>query len=263
MTPRWAAERLLEIRFGDLREDDLVIEPTCGDGSFLAAIPKEVPAIGVEIDPALAARAASVSGRQVLVGDFRTVPLPGGVSHVIGNPPFNSEVIDGVLARSYEILRPEGVVGLIIPAYYLQTPSAVLRQSARYQMTADLLPRILFPSLSKPLVFAQFKKSHSRVMVGFLLFEEAFDVQSMPAQTRQRLVEGDASGRTWSAVVDQVLEELGGEAGLDAIYQSVAPRRPSHNPFWKEKVRQTLSRHHRRTAPGRYALLKPTSGRAA
>lgn len=253
MTPRWAAERLLELRYQDLNAEDFVIEPTCGDGSFLSAIPKHVPAIGVEIDPALAERARNASGRSVLVADFRTVALPNQVSHIIGNPPFTSQIIDGVLTRSFELLRPDGIVGLIVPAYYLQTPSAVLRQASRFQMTADLLPRTLFPNLSKPLVFAQFRKTPNRIMVGFLLFEEAYDVQSMSLQARQFLEKGDETGRTWGAVIDQVLQELGGEAGLDAIYQSVAPRRPSQNPYWKEKVRQTLNRHHRRTAPGRYA----------
>ncbi len=37
--------------FGDLDSSDIVLEPSCGRGSFLTAIPQEIQAFGVEIDP--------------------------------------------------------------------------------------------------------------------------------------------------------------------------------------------------------------------
>jgi hypothetical protein len=55
MTPEWAASELVERFFPSLSADDFVLEPTCGRGAFLKAIPDEVPAVGVELDPALAA----------------------------------------------------------------------------------------------------------------------------------------------------------------------------------------------------------------
>lgn len=64
-TPAWLAEALVERHFSRLDAADLVLEPTCGAGAFLRAIPAHVPAIGVEIDPALAA-AARATGREVL-----------------------------------------------------------------------------------------------------------------------------------------------------------------------------------------------------
>jgi len=61
MTPDWAAHALVDRYFADLCCDDLVVEPSCGRGAFMRAIPAHVPVIGVEIDPDLAAEA--VTGR--------------------------------------------------------------------------------------------------------------------------------------------------------------------------------------------------------
>lgn len=58
-TPVWVAQALVERHFPKLGTDDLVLEPSCGIGAFLQAIPAEVRAVGVEIDEALAHRAWS------------------------------------------------------------------------------------------------------------------------------------------------------------------------------------------------------------
>lgn len=253
-TPVWACEALLERHFAQLGKNDQVLEPTCGQGAFLQALPAEIPAVGIELDPALAEIARLRTGRTILTGDFRTLPLSLRPTAIIGNPPFAAAVIEGVLRRSFELLQPEGVAGFILPAYFLQTPSAVVRQAARWSLTAELLPRTLFPSLSKPLVFALFRKTEQRVMIGFALYEETHDVERMPEAIQQTLRAG--RGSVWFGVVDQVLQQLGGEAGLDAIYQSIAPRRPTTNPYWREKVRQTLQRRFHRTGAGRYARLE-------
>jgi hypothetical protein len=54
MTPVWAAEEIVSHYFADLTENDRVVEPSCGIGRFLAALPAHVLALGVDIDPALA-----------------------------------------------------------------------------------------------------------------------------------------------------------------------------------------------------------------
>ena len=94
-TPAWAAELLVQRHFGDLRRGDVVAEPSCGDGRFLMAIPAEVEAFGVEIDPAMATLARSNSCRQVICDDFLHAELPQRPTVVIGNPPYQSELIDG------------------------------------------------------------------------------------------------------------------------------------------------------------------------
>ena len=61
-TPTWAAELLVKTFYGHLSHKDMVVEPACGDGRFLSAIPSHVPAVGVEIDADYAASAAQYTG---------------------------------------------------------------------------------------------------------------------------------------------------------------------------------------------------------
>lgn len=79
LTPEWAAQAIVDEFWPDLTPDELVLEPSCGRGAFLKAVPAHVPAVGVELDPALAAFAAVNTGRTVLCGDFRTLHL--GAEH--------------------------------------------------------------------------------------------------------------------------------------------------------------------------------------
>lgn len=252
-TPVWAAEALVE-RYFKLGAGDLVIEPTCGEGAFLRVVPAAAAAYGIEPDPAVAARARELSGRPVRVGDFRTVPLQLHPTAIIGNPPFQAEVIDGILKRCFELLPWEGTAGFILPAYLLQTPSSVSRYAARWWMQAELLPRTLFPGLSKPLLFVLFRKSERRALVGFALYEEARDVEQMPAKYRELLRSG--RGSVWRQVVDAALQELAGEASLEAIYAVIEPKRPTGNPYWREQVRKVLQQGYLRTDRGRYALAE-------
>lgn len=249
-TPAWAAEALIDRHFGHLTASDCVLDPTAGIGNLLLPLPAHVQAFGVEIDPVLADQARARTGRTIITGDFRTVPLPHRPTAVFGNTPFQASLFDSILRRCFELLPRDGLAGFVMPAYFLQTPSAVVRYAARWSMQAELLPRTLFPSLSKPLVFTLFRKSEHKVMVGFCLFEETADIAGMPERYRETLASG--AGSVWFSVVDQALAELGGEASLDAIYATVAPRRPTTNPYWKEQIRKTVRRFHK-TGPARYA----------
>src|SRR3546814_10120248 len=53
-TPFWAAEMFTNDVLDGLGHVG-VIEPSCGTGSFLSAIPQHLPAYGVDIDPDIAA----------------------------------------------------------------------------------------------------------------------------------------------------------------------------------------------------------------
>ena len=99
-TPFWAAEMFAHDVLAGLGHVG-VVEPSCGTGAFLSAIPHDLPAYGVDIDPTVAAKARSATGRQVIVGDFRTVELPEQeVGAVLGNPPFSMPIIDGFLMEA-------------------------------------------------------------------------------------------------------------------------------------------------------------------
>lgn len=254
-TPAWVAEALVERYFSHLDSGDCVIEPSCGPGAFLAAIPEHVQAVGVEIDAMVAQEAARNTGRRILTGDFRSIQLDVQPTVVIGNPPFNMKVIDGFLERSHALLPEGGRVGFILPAYAFQTAARVADYSERWSLMQEMIPRNIYPGLSLPLVFAMFSKDRRRTMLGFALYREVADVLGMPEPYRASLSAG--GGPVWRESVSAALLALGGEADVQSIYAEIGGKRPTRTQFWQEKIRQTLRRyseHFTRIAPGRYRL---------
>lgn len=262
-TPSWAAEAIVEQEFSWLKPGDKVVEPSCGDGSFLCALPKALDVIGVEIDPVMAKKAMANSGRTVLVGDFLEIPLEiiGRAQAIVGNPPFSSELVARFLDRSADILEEGGKAGFILPAYILQTSSKVEQLSTRFSIKQELLPRNLFPGLKLPLVFATFTKEKTRRLFGFMLYREAQEIRAIDKCWKAMVADGRDQRGTWYPVVREILVTLGGEASLDHVYGAIQSRRPTSNPHWKAKVRQVLQNTDRfsRMAPGRYGLVNSHS----
>ncbi len=248
-TPHWAASLLVERYFPNLHAGDLVIEPSCGRGAFLAAIPEAVPALGIELDPVLAEEAAATTGRKILCGDFRTLELPSA-SVIIGNPPYRARLIEDFLARAKALLPDHGRCGFLLPAYAIQTHRRVMRWNATWAMTVEIIPRRLFPRLRLPLVFVLFTKNRIRTMVGFALYPEACAVDNVSPSAKLVLIAGRPGRGVWRALVEATLERLGGQATLPEIYHAIEPRRPTPNAFWREKVRQVLQRHCRPVGRG-------------
>jgi len=254
-TPLWVAEALVERHFPKLDIADLVIEPSCGEGSFLKAIPSHVPAIGVEIDPQVAVVAREETGREIICGDFRTIQIDVQPTAIIGNPPFIMDTIDGFLERAHQMLPDGGRAGLILPAYGMQTAQRVAGYNERWSITAEMIPRNVFTRLREPLVFAVFSKDRRRVLVGLALYNEAADVKGLAKPYKEAL--SGTRGSMWKTVCRVALERLGGEADLVAIYAEIEGNRPSRTQFWREKIRQTLREYadcFRVVATGRYAL---------
>lgn len=251
-TPQWAAEALVEKYFPDLGANDLVLEPSCGSGAFLSAIPPGVPAVGVEVDPVLAAATQAATGRPVVVGDFRLVRIPGEPTVVVGNPPFKADLIQDFLARCHQLLPDGARAGFILPAYYLQTSSSVARLRDQWSLSVDLLPRNLFPRLSMPLMFTIFRKGRERGLVGLALYGETDEVEALHAAYRALLAR--VSGSAWGAAVAEAMRHVGGEASLETIYRAMEGRRPTQNSWWRERVRAVLQQHYRRVGPARYAF---------
>ena len=258
-TPRYAAELLIERYLPNLCADDFVIEPTCGEGHILAAIPASVPCLGVELDSELAERARRLTGRTVIQGDFAQVALPadtiGNVSVIVGNPPFAVDTIDAILARSRRLLRARGTVVFILGAHYFATSARIARLSQSWSMRQEMIPRDLFGRISVPLCVAIFQKSAERTMVGFAFYHEVSSIRDVDARFREILEQ--AGGSIWKAAVAKALVLLGGEASLEQIYGVMERRRPSPNAFWREKIRQVVQTGMcERTARGRYRLAE-------
>ena len=256
-TPFWFAEALVERYFPGLNKNDLVIEPSCGYGAFLAAIPQAVRAVGIEIDPLVAQVAHDQTGREIIVGDFRTVPLSVTPTAIIGNPPFVASVFDTFLDRCHSLLPEGGRAGFILPTYFFQTASRVAGYADRWSISHDLLPRNAFNSKMKtPLTFAVFSKDARRLMIGFFLYRETADLHRLAKPYREAL--SATRGPIWKRVCEVALQRLGGDAKLSDIYAELENNRPSRTDFWREKIRQTLRVYSDTFQPveqGRYMLV--------
>ena len=68
------------------------------------------------------------------------------------------------------------------------------------------------------------------------------------------MIQGPA---TWRSLVHDAIDLFGGEASLAEIYEYVADRRPTENPFWREQVRKVCQKSARNVGRGRYS--KPES----
>ncbi|HEY9144510.1 MAG TPA: class I SAM-dependent methyltransferase [Arenimonas sp.] len=253
-TPEWAAEELVRHYFGDLTLCDRVLEPSCGPGAFLAAVPNHVPALGVEIDPTLAERARQATGRPVLVGDFRTIDLPLRPTVVLGNPPFKQALVQDFLERAFTLLPDQGRVGFVLPCYVFQTASTIERMAARWGIRQDMLPRNLFQRLSMPLCFAVLTKGRAGDLVGFTLYHELAAVTRLKARYRALLAQGERS--VWAAVTRAAFDALGGQATLPELYAEIAGARPTGNRFWREKVRQVVQQLAVRVGPATWRLVE-------
>ncbi len=239
-TPRWAAEAIVERHFSDLQPGSAVVEPSCGDGRFLMALPDSVNAIGVEIDPVHAARARQLTGREIITGDFCQVELPEHVDAVVGNPPFVASTVAAFLQRSHGLLRDGGRCGFILPAYILQTSTKVMAFARQWSISTELMPRNLFPGLSLPITFTVFTKGRERKLFGFFLYREAAAVAKLKPAVREIVAQGQRKGSVWRAAVNAAFDMLGSHsASLSDLYAAVQ-HRPSENQHCEQQIRKVL-----------------------
>lgn len=253
-TPSWAAKALVERHFPALGPDDIAIDPCAGDGRFLMGIPSHVGAFGVEIDPELAQMARANTGRTIITGDFLTAPLPARPTAVIGNPPFESDLIDAILDRCYELLDYDSKIGLILPVYMFQTSRRVRRYAERFSLHQEMIPRDLFPGIKTPVMFASFVKQRKTFMSGLFLYAEAASVKDMAREYASLVCGLDAPADTWRAVIHRALTSLGGEGTLQEIYGLVEKHRPSETMWWKEQIRKVIRQSFVCSGPGKYRL---------
>lgn len=250
-TASWVAKAITRQHFSDLSSSDFVIDPMCGPGRFLEAVPAHVPALGIEIDPEQAELARKRTGRPVITGDIRSVVFPERPSLFLGNPPFKTGLFDEFLKIAHQVLVEEGRIGMLLPCYFFQTASRVVRYNEQWSLYQEMVPRNIYPKLEKPLCFAIFTKDQKRLMVGFSLFHEQDFVNTLSEEVQSALVNGPS---TWGELALSAIRFCGGEAELAEIYEYVSSRRPSQNPHWKEQIRKVCQQRARRTGRGRYAV---------
>jgi adenine-specific DNA-methyltransferase len=236
-TAHWFAQELVRTYFRNLGRHSKVCEPTCGDGRFLSALPADVPAFGVELHADLAREARATTGREIIVGDIRSVTLPTGITEFIGNLPFDRALFDDILAVAHNSLANGGRCGFLLPAYFFQMARQTSEMIDRWEISVDLIPRNIFPNISIPLCFAMMEKGTGRRVRGLALYDEAAAVLTMQARVQHELADNRA---TWRAVVEDTLRAFGGTATLSQLYAAIEPKRPTANKWWREKIRQQV-----------------------
>lgn len=219
-TPLWAAELLWD-KFMKPFDAKLVCEPSCGTGSCLSIIPKEVEAYGCEIQSSLASIARKNSQREVIEGNFLEIEIKNGTTTFFGNPPFNMDFIQKMLQKiSRE--SPSSNCGFILPAYVLQTTNTVIQIANDWSIQPTLIPRNIFPGLSTPLIFALFTKEKEPVLENMFLYFEHNNYNQIPSWLREKLnqskdlVKSHSGG--WKSAIQSAIQFLG-STDLNKIYQ--------------------------------------------
>lgn len=245
-TPAWAAAELTAEFCQTLAPGSTICEPACGDGAFLQAIPPAFFAFGVEIDPIRATIARARAGRPVIVSDFEKARLPGRIDAFLGNPPWCARWIEMFLKRALSLLPEGGKAALIQPAYAFSLAERVRRYNEHFTISFELLPtKSLFPGVQYPAGIAIFTRDRRPHLVGLRLHQEAAAFNRLPEEVQQNLVApAPTTHGLWDAVAETSLRRLGGEGSLQEIYRTLnCNQRPSGNPAWREKIRQTVRRH--------------------
>lgn len=254
-TPSWACEALIDRYYSALSSSDMVLEPTCGEGHLLDAIPAHVPAVGVELSPERAAIARQRTGREIITADILTMTLSCTPTLILANPPFQAEFIDALISRAYAWLPEDGRCGLILPAFVFGTSSRVMREAERWSIAQDAIPRDLFPALRLPVMFVQLQKQRRRTLIGFSLFEDMYAIKGL--SRRARFILDNGRSPSWRALVLDALRECGGSGTLEQLYRIIGGRRPTQNPHWRAKVRQVVHHYAQHVGPSTYALREP------
>ena len=160
-----------------------------------------VTAVGTEADPELAAQARERTGREVVVGDCRSVAIDFQPTAIIGNPPFKTKIIDAFMERAHGLLPAGGRVGFLLPAYYFQTAERVTGYMCKWSISQELLPRNAFHSRMRvPLCFAVFSKDRRRTQVGFAFYRETAGVNAIDKRFLDRCatdIHSDRHGAPW------------------------------------------------------------------
>lgn len=239
MTPAWASSLIVNKFYPSLSENDFCVEPSCGQGSFLNAIPDNVPAIGIEVDPVLAQEARYLTGRVVHEADVLEFKFDRPVSHMIGNIPFHTKFLSDLLDKAKGEVVAGGTVGLILSCHMLQTSSNISLWSKDWSIDTHMMPRNIYPGLSKALCFSVFTKDKRQLFKGMALYLETEEINSLDREIKRIFVE-QGKGSVWGRVIESALISLGGKGSLKQVYEFVEGRRPTKNPAWKQQIRKVI-----------------------
>lgn len=248
-SPRWAANEIAA--FAEIKDSDIVLEPSCGDGALLEVISSQTFAFGVEIDKQMAEIARTRTGRLVIEGDFLEVDIPHQPTVLLGNPPFKTDLVVNFIRKGYQLLPDQGRLVFLLSTHILQTPEKVLQMIEGFGAEHWIVPRTLFNRAQRPLSLLRLVKGES-YQQGLALYDQALVFKFFPRAVKTIANKGGRG--VWKDVVEWALKEAGGTADTQTIYRLVQPRRPTQNEWWRDKIRQILQLHFHPVSRGRWTL---------
>src|SRR3546814_16710190 len=137
------------------------------------------------------------------------------------------------------ILPDAGLVAMVLPAYAFQTPSRVSKWMDRFAIDVNMIPRTLFPGLSKPLVWAKYTKTSQRRFSGTMLFAEPRSIDQMRSSIRAAL----ARPGTCRQAIASALESLIADACQPAFHDAISPHR-QYSLHRRPKIPQPIQRNY-------------------
>lgn len=196
-----------------------VLEPSCGDGSILLALADaSADAVGVELVPGEALKAADRTGAPVEVGDFFTwfdEDRRGQYDGVAGNPPYIrfGHWADPHRARALDLMRTEGLrpnrltnawvpfvvasvlasrpggrVGLVLPAELLQVGYAAELRAYLIDSCSELtivsFRRLVFPGILQEVVLLLAERGKGPARIRTVEVDDAADLAALCLETR-------------------------------------------------------------------------------
>lgn len=174
-------------------------------------------------------------------------PHPDDLSHCVDDEDFHAK-LQVVLLNQREATQPGGYYGTLIGDWRRQGRYTSYQAEAIARMPSDELAGVLIKAQHNCL---SDRKSYGRMTLPMILHEYLLLWRKRPMATLVLLRDmAQAQARrmssTWKAIVNVVMQQLGGQADLDAIYTAVAQNAPdklASNPNWKAKVRQVLNQN--------------------
>lgn len=239
-------------RLGAFKYPVNVLEPSCGTGRFITALPKNASVLGVEIDPTTAAIAKLLSPHaEILQGGFQNVERGVPFDVVLGNPPFGDfKVFDPsfpegskhsihnyFITKSLSMLRPGGIAAFVVSRYFMDNSDRKARELAA--RSADLLAAFRLPS-------SVFDSENTNVVTDVLFFQRHDGRNMRPLDWLDTTLFGHSAvsvNAYYETHPDQMLGEaeiVNGRFGPTFDCKGTAPSREELKSAFAEKLPENI-----------------------